>query len=210
MPALTELEQTQRTATQRPLEDSDVLLRLYRALIENPDLSSGLRAALEIVCQFTGWVVGTAWLPSDDETEIRLCSSWHADDLKLEKFIGVCRQRQFPPDVGIAGRVWHRQTHEWTRDLAAEPVERFPLAPAAKIADLKAAFAVPITHKQHVDGVLMFQAREAKDENERLTEVISVIATQLGFALQHKRLEEELLKQQALVGRNHENLEKQV
>jgi PAS domain S-box-containing protein len=212
MPVLTEVEQNLEapvTAKQR-LEESDLRLRLYRALIENPDLSSGLRAALEIVCQFTGWVVGTAWLPSDDETKIRLCSSWHADDPKLEEFIGVCRQRQFPPDVGITGRVWNRQRYEWTRDLAAEPAEPFPLAPAAKIADLKAAFGVPITHNEHVDGVLVFHAREAKDEDGRLTQVISTVATQLGFAVQHKRLEEELLKQQALVRRSHENLEEQV
>src|SRR5688500_20412740 len=124
MPALTEVEQTHRTATQRPLEESDLLLRLYRALIENPDLSSGLRAALEIVCQFTGWVVGTAWLPSDDETKIRLCSSWYAADPTLEGCIGVCRQRQFPPRVAVTGRAWQRHRHEWTRALAAEPVAR--------------------------------------------------------------------------------------
>ena len=212
MNSLTEVEQNLQGhgIEKQRFEESDLLLRLYRALIENPDLSSGLRSALEIVCQFTGWVVGTAWLPSDDETKIRLCSSWYADDPKLEEFIGVCRQRQLAPDVGMTGRVWHRQRHEWTRDLAAEPVERFPLAPAAKIADLKAAFAAPITHNEHVDGVLVFYAHEAKEEDGRLTQVISTIATQLGFALQHKRLEEELLKQQALVGRNHENLEKQV
>ena len=212
MPVLTEVEQNLQGhgIEKQRFEESDLLLRLYRALIENHGLSSGLRAVLEIVCQFTGWVVGTAWLPSVDETKIKLCSSWHADDPKLEEFIGVCRQRQLAPDVGMTGRVWHRQRHEWTRDLAAEPVERFPLAPAAKIADLKAAFAAPITHNEHVDGVLVFYAREAKEEDGRLTQVISTIATQLGFALQHKRLEEELLKQQALVGRNHENLEKQV
>ncbi|HEX6176472.1 MAG TPA: PAS domain S-box protein [Candidatus Binatia bacterium] len=210
MPALTEVEQTHSSATQRLLEESDLLLSLYRALIENPDLSSGLGAALEIVCQFTGWVVGTGWLPSDDETEIRLCSSWHADDPKLEEFIGACRQQSFPRDVGIPGRVWHRGKDEWTRNLAAEPAEPFPLAPAAKIADVKAAFAVPITHDEHVDGVLVFHAREAKEEDGRLTQVICTIATQLGFALQHKRLEEEILEQQALVRQSHENLEKQV
>ena len=48
-------------------------------------------------------------------------------------------------------------------------------------------------------AVLIFHAREAKEEDGRLIQVISRIATQLGFALQHKRLEEELLKQQTLV-----------
>ena len=198
------------TAKQRALEESDLLLSLYRTLIENSDLRSGLRAALEIVCQFTGWVLGTAWLPSDGETKISLCSYWHADDPKLAEFIGVCRQRQFPRDVGIAGRVWHRQRHEWTRNLAAEPAELFPMAPAAAKADIKAAFAVTMTHNDHVDGVLVFHARESKEEDGRLVQVISSIATQLGFALQHKRLEEELLKQQALVRRSHENFEEQI
>src|SRR5687767_4066555 len=116
MNSLTEVEQNLQAhgIEKQRLEESDLLLRLYRALIENPDLSSGLRSALEIVCQFTGWVVGTAWLPSDGETKIRLCSSWHADDPKLAEFIGLCQQQSFPRDVGIPGRVWHRGKDEWT------------------------------------------------------------------------------------------------
>ena len=191
MPGLIELEQnlgTDKTAPQRALENSDVLLRLYRALIEDSDLPSGLRSALQIVCQFTRWEVGTAWLPSDDETKISLCSYWHPDDPQLAEFIGLCRQQQFARDVGIAGRVWNRRRHEWTRNLAAEPSDLFPMAPAAAKSDIKAAFAVPMTHNQHVDGVLVFHAREAKEEDGHLMQVISSIATQLGFALQHKRL----------------------
>ena len=213
---MAELSEADRTleadisAKQRVFEESELLLRLYRALIENRDLGSGLRSALEIVCQFTGWVVGTAWLPAENETEIRICSSWHRDDPNLAEFIALCQQQTFRRDVGIPGRVWHREREEWTRNLAAEPADLFPSAPAAANADLKAAFALPITHNRHVDGVLMFHAREAREEDERLIEVISRIATQLGFALQHKRLEEELLKQQALVLRSHGNLEEQV
>jgi hypothetical protein len=43
-------------------------------LIENHDLPSGLRAALQIVCQITGWVVGTVWLPSDNQRQMRFYS----------------------------------------------------------------------------------------------------------------------------------------
>jgi PAS domain S-box-containing protein len=195
-------------AKKKASEESELLLRLYMALIESRDLPSGLRSALEIVCQFTGWVVGTAWLPSEDETQIRLCSSWHRDDPKLAEFIGLCQWQPFRRDVGI--RVWHREKEEWTRNLAAEPADLFPSATAAANADIKAAFGVAITHDHHVDGVLMFHAREAKEEDGRLIQAISRIATQLGFALQHKRLEAELLKQQDPLGRIHENLEEQV
>lgn len=112
MPALTEVEQTLQgeiSAKQRALDESELLLHLYRALIENSDLASGLGAALELVCQFTGWVVGTAWLPGEDETRLRLCSSWHRDDPKLAEFIEVCEQKEFARDDGITGRIWHGQ-----------------------------------------------------------------------------------------------------
>jgi PAS domain S-box-containing protein len=193
----------------RPLE-SELLLILYRAIIENRDLHSGLRAALEIICQFTDWVVGTAWLPAEDDSQMRFGSSWYRDDPKLAEFVDVCRQHQFSRDVGIPGRVWHREEVEWTRNLAAEPADLFPLAPAAADAGIKAAFGIPLTHNDYVDGVLMFHAREAKEEDGRLIEVISRIATQLGFALQHKRLEETLLQQQSLIRRSQENLAEQV
>ena len=178
------------SAKQRQLEESDLLLNLYRTLIESADLSSGFCSALELVCGFTGWIVGTAWLPSADETQLGLCSSWHRDDSKLAEFVALCKQQAFPRDVGLAGRVWHRQKPERTRNLTADSAELFPLAQAAANAGIKAAFAVPIFYNHHVDGVLMFYTREAKEEDDRLIQVLSRIATQLGFALHHKRTED--------------------
>ena len=104
--------------------------------------------------------------------------------------LGFASSKRFPRDVGLPGRVWHRKKQEWTRNLAAEPAELFPLAPAAAKAGIEAAFAVPIIYNHHVDGVLMFHAREAKEEDDRLIQVLSRMATPLGFALHHKRIEE--------------------
>ena len=64
------------------------------------------------------------------------------------------------------------------------------MAQAAANAGIKAAFAVPIFYNHHVDGVLMFHAWEANEEDDRLIQVLSRIATQLGFALHHKRTED--------------------
>jgi PAS domain S-box-containing protein len=213
MAASTDVEQQLQadiSAKQQALEESDLLLRSYRTLIESRDLPSGLHTVLETVCRFTGWVLGSAWLPSEDGIHIGLCSSWHFDDPKLAEFSALCQQRPFGCDVGILGRVWQRAQSEWTSNLAAEPADLFPLAGAAAEADLKAAVGVPVMHNGHVDGVLIFHARDAKEQDERLVELISRIATQLGFALQHKRLEETLLKQQVLVFQSHESLEQQV
>jgi hypothetical protein len=76
MPPLTEVEQNLQAhmIEKQRLAESDLLSSLYRVLIENHDLPSGLRAALQIVCQITGWVVGTVWLPSDNQRQMRFYS----------------------------------------------------------------------------------------------------------------------------------------
>ena len=195
---------------QRTFEESELLLSLYRALIEARDLASGLSNALEIVCRLTGWVLGTAWIPMEGEEHLTLYSSWHLENLQLNNFVERCRQQRFHRDVGIAGRVWHRARAEWTRNLAAEPADSFPLSPAAAAADLRAAFAAPVIRDAMVEAVLFFHAHELKEADERLIAVISRVATQLGFALRHKQLEERLTKQYAVVTHMRDSLEEEV
>ena len=198
------------TAPQRAPDESELLLSVYKTLAENRDLSAALRAALQIVCQFAGCVVGTAWFPVNDESHINLHASWHRDDPALAEFIDFCRRQTFARDVGVPGRTWGRACEERRSDLAAEPAERFSLAPAAAKAGLKTEFGLPIIYDHHVDALLVFFGCEPQDDGERIIQVFSRVATQVGFALRHRRLEEEILKQQAAVPRSYENLEKQV
>ena len=209
MPPLTDPERLPADIQRTP-EESELLLSLYRALIEAHDLASGLSNALETICRFTGWVLGTAWLPAEDDGEIRLYSSWHLDSVQLNNFVERCRQHRFYRDVGIVGRVWHRARPEWTRDLAAEPAESFPLSPSAAEADLKAAFAAPVTRGATVEAVLGFHAYEVKEADERLVAVISRVATQLGFALRHKQFEEGRAKEHTVVTHRRDRLAEHV
>src|SRR4030095_17061135 len=89
----------------RQLRESELLLSLYRSLIENADLASGLRAAREIVCQFAGWAVGTAWLPGEDGSRLEFVAGWQVDDPKLSEFIFACAKQKFQPNFGMGGRV---------------------------------------------------------------------------------------------------------
>lgn len=195
---------------QQQVKESDLLLNLYRCLIESADLASGLRAALETVCQFAGWVAGTAWLPDSSNSRLEFAAAWHLDDPTLSEFSAACRQQVFPPGVGMPGRVWQTQRPEWSRALASEPPDLFPLASFAARAGLCAALCVPVVHDNQVDGVLMLHAREVREEEDRFVQVISRVATQLGFALHHKQAGEELRRQEMLIRSSHEELERQV
>lgn len=197
-------------SNQQGPEDSELLLNLYRTLIEKTDLFSSLRSALKIVCRFTGWVVGMAWLPTGADNQLRLFSFWHEEDPILAEYISICQRHFFARDIGIPGRVWNRRTAEWTSNLAGEDPALFPMAKFAAPAGIKAGFGAPIIHDDHVVGVLMFCMRDFQEEDDRLVRVVSRFATQLGFALHHKRTVEDLRKQETLLRRNLDELEMMV
>ena len=187
--------------------NSDLLLASYRTLIEAADLASGLRVALEKVCSFAGWDGGMAWLPSEDKQRIRLFVTWQLDDLAIHEFMRICQEEAVSPNIGIVGRVWARHTPEWTSDLAAQGVDLFPLARHAVQAGVKAALGVPMLHEDEVVGVLLFYTRNLKREDEDLIQAVSRVAVQLGFALRHRLIQDDLRAHEALLRRNRDELE---
>jgi len=187
-------------------EEFELLLTLYRALIETKDLSSACSATLQIVCDFTGWDLGLAWLPTPGK-ELRLFTAWHRDNANLVEFVKICQERSFPPNVGMPGRVWARRKPEWTSNLAAEPTELFPLAPFAAQAGIKAVLGVPVLDGESVLAVLLFYLLQFREKDSHLIQVASEVATQLGFALRHKHLEEELERNEVKLRQAHGEIE---
>jgi hypothetical protein len=129
-------------------------LGLYRTLLEHSDLLSGLSSAREIVCQFAGWDLGMAWLPTEDKQQISLFVAWCPDEPRLHKFIKHCREQSFARNVDVPGRVWDRKVAEWTADLAGQDSGVSSLAKYATQAGIKAALGVTILHESYVVGVL--------------------------------------------------------
>jgi len=189
------------------ISDSDLLLAMYRTLIEYGDLSVGLGSALEVVCKFAGWDAGMAWLPTEDKQRIKLSVWWQVDDRALSDFIRTCRDQSFLPNVGIVGRVWARGTAEWISDLPAQNPEVFPLVSFATRAGVKAVLGVPMLHEDVVLGVLLFYTERVKLEDEELVQAVSRVASQLGFALHHKLSQEDLRAHEALLRRRRDELE---
>jgi len=194
-----------QNATQRCVgEEFELLLTLFRCVIEAKDLLSACRATLQIVCDFAGWDLGLAWIPSPGEKELTLLASWHRGNPELAEFVRVCQGRSFSPDVGMPGRVWSRRKPEWSSNLAAEPSDLFPLAPFAARAGIKAVLGVPVLDGERVLAVLLFYLLELREKDTRLIQVVSEVAAQLGFVLHHKHTEAGLQKNEALLRQAHE------
>jgi PAS domain S-box-containing protein len=173
-------------------------------------LASAITATLQIVCQFAGWDLGVAWLPEPGDSDLRLFAAWHPENRKLSEFVSGCRVHSFPHDVGMPGRVWMRREPEWTANLAAEPTDLFPLAPLAAQSGIRAVLGVPVVYGGRVLAVLLFYMFESTEKDDHSIEVVSAMATQLGFVLHHKQTEKKLQKNEALLRQAREELETRV
>ncbi|MEI2579555.1 GAF domain-containing sensor histidine kinase, partial [Scytonema sp. PRP1] len=81
----------------------------------------------------------------------------------------------------------------WCRDVSTEDSSVYLRAKLALDAGLKAALGIPIVANDRVLAVLVFYMFEAREEDQRLIELISA-STELGLFIQRKQAEGEIRK----------------
>src|SRR5262245_44391101 len=123
-------------------EQLSLLQTITSELATAGDLPAALKVVLRDVCEKTGWVVGHAWVPNQDETVLEFRSAWYRGDGELEPFRTVSEAFQFQPGIGLPGRVWKSRQPAWVEDVTHDP--NFPRSAAARTAGLKTGVAIPI------------------------------------------------------------------
>jgi PAS domain S-box-containing protein len=200
---------------QRAEEETQLLLTVTQSISSAPDFNTALAVALEQVGQVSGWSYGEAWLPTADGTLLECSPAWYSNETELDETqnSAIARFRQGSavlkrkPNDGIVGRVWVRGEPEYLETIIATSDDLFLRNPLAHTCGLKSALGIPIvvppivTPDRYEPGrvlaVLVFfllesAARDSTQENERLAELISSVATQLGKVMQQKQAEAEL------------------
>ncbi len=137
----------------------------------------------------TGWDYGEAWVPGSDGKILEGSPAWYSSADSLEKFRRLSEEVTFPPNTGLPGRVWSSRKPEWFPDVSAEPEQIFLRASIALEAGLKAGYGVPIIANGQVLAVLVFFMMAYHEEDKRLLELVSGVATQLGSVFQRKKAE---------------------
>ncbi len=177
---------------QRAEEEVRFLQTMTQAISESKDFHSALEVTLRYVCEETGWNFGEAWIPSANGTILEFSSAWYGSNQNLEKFRQVSEGCTFAPATGLPGRVWSSRRPEWIQDVSSEPDTVFRRSRFAREAGFQAGLGIPIIDKNQVLAVLVFFMFESCQENKRLIEIVSTVATQLGSLIQRKRAEEAL------------------
>jgi PAS domain S-box-containing protein len=180
-----------RQSAEKKRKESEEQLSLLQTITSELGTAGDLPAALEVVlrdvCEKTGWVVGHAWVPNEDETALEFRSAWYCGDGELKPFKAVSEASQFKSGVGLPGRVWESRKTAWVEDVTNDP--NFPRSAAARTAGLKTGVGIPIVSADKVVAVLEFFMRESRAENERLLNVIASVAGQLDLFRRATRAE---------------------
>lgn len=164
---------------------------MTQAIFESKDFYSALTIALQKVCESTQWDLGEAWVPNHDRTALVSSPSWYSKSEKLVEFRQQSEQFSFPPGVGLPGRIWQSRSPEWCRDVSVMAKTKYLRSQMALSAGLKAALGIPILADNEVITVLVFYMFEAREEDQRLIDLIAA-STELGVFILRKQAEEQL------------------
>jgi len=148
------------------------------------DIGSALEIVLRRVCEKTNWALGQAWLPNKQKTLLECGPVWLCGGPELADFRATSEKNQFPPGIGLPGRVWEAKAPAWIEDVREDP--NFPRFAAARALGLKAAVGIPILSGDQVIAVIEFFMREPRNENEQLVKVIAAVAAQLDLVMERK------------------------
>ncbi|HKR63369.1 MAG TPA: diguanylate cyclase, partial [Thermoanaerobaculia bacterium] len=108
---------------------------------DDEDVPSALEVVLRRVGEKTGWALGQAWIPRQDNAGLDCCPSWFSIDSRLEPFRALSSGVTLPAGTGLPGRVYASKQPAWIRDMTQDA--NFPRAAAALDAGLRAALGVP-------------------------------------------------------------------
>ncbi|MEZ6125067.1 MAG: response regulator [Planctomycetaceae bacterium] len=185
------------------LETRLARLSLESKMLDEPGLFStdeesfenALRRALDTLCEVTGWTVGHALLPSDDEAELLSSPVWVTTDTDCPALKAARSIQSFRPGEGIAGQAWQSGRARWhLLDLSGEEfgLNRLPDG-------IVAMYCLPIRMRNEVIAVLEFFSTDSHPPHVGLETLIRKLSRTLGHIIERREWQEERQRMAAIV-----------
>ncbi len=153
-------------------------LRIQHLLAERMQLEDLGPRIIREICESIDWDAGGLWLTSPDHPELECHSWWMAEDAGLAEFRDDSLGRRFVRGEELPGRVWASGRPGWLVDAPRDP--GFLRAASAVRCGLSTGLAFPIVIGDIVLGVVEIFARERREQDADLLEIVEGIGGQLG------------------------------
>lgn len=196
---------TKRHRTHRLLERQArqaILLGEVTALAaETKSVADVLQLCLDAVCELSGWPVGHAYVPSEDNSlELVPTAIWHVEDDKYERLRQATMNSRFRSGVGLPGTIWQTQNLRWVADIS-QAESNFPRFRELRDLNVRSAFGVPIKSGDKVIAVLEFFNDVVMERDPNVLLIARTFGDQVGRVLERREV---MQRQEMLVAElNH-------
>ena len=173
----------------------DQLMRIsVIASNEAVSVEEAVQNCLRDVCSYTGWKVGHAYFPTDDDPPVLITSKiWHMDDPeRYQKLKEITESTPIKFGQGQPGMVMEQKAARW-RPIGVDK-GNFPRQKAIIEAGLRSCILTPVMVGSEVVAVLDFFNDVVSDRDEKLVEAFHQIGTQLGRVIEREKARESLLE----------------
>src|SRR5262249_19889460 len=123
---------------------------------------------------------------------LRCVTTWHDAGVALGAFDAVTRETEFPPGIGLPGRVWQTAKPAWIPDVVKDA--NFPRGKIAAADGLHGALGFPIPIGSKGFGVMEFFSRQIEEPDTPLLELLGTVGIQIGQFIERKSAAEQLDK----------------
>ncbi len=165
---------------------------ITRALADARNLETAAPLVLRAFCEHLDAEVCCLWQP-DESGKTLICVHAETSDetagSDLSPFVSESRRINVARGVGLPGQVWEKNVSVWLPDTAMS--ENFSRAPPATAAGLRSGIGFPIKIGTEFCGVIEFFTRRRLVFDQRKTDMLEAIGSEIGQFIQRKRLESE-------------------
>lgn len=166
-------------ALEQAMEQVELLKSVATAANEAASLTEGFQAAIDRICQHTGWPVGHAFRFDESRQKLVSLQVWHlADAVHYADFRRATEATELTAGEGFVGEVFADTTPMWIMDINQSSVYCRKEATAA--AGLVSGFGFPVFIGRKAVAVIEFYSPSADIPDETLLSTMGNIGRQLG------------------------------
>ena len=195
---ISERKKAEKVLSRQALE-AKLVHRATTMAAETESFDEALQSCVDIVCDMTGWPVGHAYLPSEEDPDyLEPTRIWRLDPAGNFAALREATERtRFQRNVGLPGRIWAAGEPIWIANMQTDafPAGKPQTDRGKYIAELgvKGAFGFPVIVDGKTAAILEFFSTEEMALDEHLLMMVRSVGEQVGRVIERKRAEAELL-----------------
>ncbi len=162
---------------------------------EEESFENALQQAMDTLCELTGWPLGHAMLPSENDQHLISSAVWSTTDAAYVDFCEARSGGQFSRGQNTVRGVWITGKPAW--QMLVDPEAEIGVA---NLPDgIRSQFCVPIKMRTKVIAVLEFFLQDSEAPDAGLQSLVKKLSRSLGTIIERREWEEERRRMAAIV-----------